>query len=226
LGEVLKEVDARLEIFENRILPLRVQRESFAYHLDIELLERYYQDLWQIYIFVSPALYNDAHACKIIVDNFCEFYGLDKTTAYLKVRKHDFRLDPSVITARSLKPVEEFLFSEKGGGLPFDYTPTRITSALISKLSQDEQYRKNIESGSDSSSRIASLFDMVIYEEEAKKLNKNDALQKTIKDRIEELKSGKLSSRLFVERTAVKNISYSDYVKKLLESLSHSRNKL
>jgi hypothetical protein len=221
-----KEVDARLEIFENRILPLRVQRESFAYHLDIELLERYYQELWRIYIFVSPALYKNAYACKIIVDNFCEFYGLDKTTAYLKVRKHDFRLDSNIITARSLKPVEEFLSSEEGGGLPFDDMPTRITSALISKLSQDEQYRKNIECGSDSSSRIASLFDMVILEEEAKKISKNDPLQKLIKVRIEELRSGKLSSRLIVERTAVKNKSYSDYVKELLESLLHSRNKL
>ena len=52
-----KEVDARLEIVENRVLPLRVQRESFTYHQDVQVLEQYYKDLWRTYVFVSPSLF-------------------------------------------------------------------------------------------------------------------------------------------------------------------------
>src|SRR5262249_39684819 len=54
-----KEVDVRMEIHEGRVLPLRVQRESFAYRDDLDVLEQYYQELWCAYIFVTPAIYND-----------------------------------------------------------------------------------------------------------------------------------------------------------------------
>jgi HD superfamily phosphohydrolase len=85
-----KEVDARLEISENRVLPLRVQEEAFTYHAEVELLKHYYASLWRAYIFVAPRIFADEIRCKAIVDAFCDHYKLPTASAYQKVRGHRF----------------------------------------------------------------------------------------------------------------------------------------
>lgn len=86
-----KEVDARLEIVEDRILPLRKQAESFAYQRDIEVLRQYYGELWRVYVFVSPEIFEDVSRCKAIVDALCQRFGIPEEVLYSKVRSHELR---------------------------------------------------------------------------------------------------------------------------------------
>jgi hypothetical protein len=86
----VKLVDARLEIRENRVLPLRVQRESFAYAADLAVLQQYYEESWQSYLFVAPRVFENKATCKEIVDAFCEHFGISRALAYRKVRRYDF----------------------------------------------------------------------------------------------------------------------------------------
>ena len=84
-----KVVDARLEIREGRVLPLRVQTESFAYSADIEVLQRYYSELWRAYVFVASEIFDDRSRCGAVVNAFCSHFGIPNEIAYRKVRKHD-----------------------------------------------------------------------------------------------------------------------------------------
>jgi HD superfamily phosphohydrolase len=86
-----KEVDARMEIAPDRVLPLRVQDEIFTYHAEVDLLNRYYASLWRAYVFVSPDIFADSGRCKRIVDAFCDHYKLPRAAGYQKVRTHRFR---------------------------------------------------------------------------------------------------------------------------------------
>ena len=83
-----KEVDARMEIAINRVLPLRVQDEIFTYHAEVELLKHYYLDLWRAYVFVSPAIFSDRARSKKVVDAFCAHYQLPTEDAEPKMRHY------------------------------------------------------------------------------------------------------------------------------------------
>lgn len=163
-----KEVDARLEIIHGRILPLRVQRESFAYHADIKVLEQYYQQLWLIYVLVSPDLYENAAKCKAIVDRFCERYGVEPMVAYKKVRGFKFRIEHDVIAERALEPLEKFFKGDGEEGLTFSDTPATVIASVIAQAAKDQLYLEAIKNDSESSvrtARIAALFDASILEE-------------------------------------------------------------
>jgi HD superfamily phosphohydrolase len=112
-----KEIDARLEIQEKKILPLRVQ-DSFVYKRDIETLQHYYKSLWRAYLFVAPNVFADKLRCRKIVDAFCSELAVDRQEAYKKVRGHNFddrvatvpeRMPPAEIESAEL--TEEFIFS-------------------------------------------------------------------------------------------------------------------
>jgi hypothetical protein len=88
-----KEVDARLEIAVDRVLPLRVQDELFTYHQEVELLKHYYTELWRAYVFVTPAIFSNKIRSKKVVNAFCDHYELPREAAYAKVRDHRLRVD-------------------------------------------------------------------------------------------------------------------------------------
>jgi HD superfamily phosphohydrolase len=91
-----KEIDARLEIQEDKILPLREQ-DDFVYRPDIETLQGYYRSLWRAYVFVSPQVFADKKKCQAIVDAFCAEFSVNQEAAYRKVRGHSFELRISSI---------------------------------------------------------------------------------------------------------------------------------
>jgi HD superfamily phosphohydrolase len=162
-----KEVDARLEIVQDRVLPLRVQRESFAYHADVKVLEQYYQQLWLIYIFVSPEVYRDRAKCKAIVETFCELYGIERILAYKKVRKYKFRLDYDVAAERALAPLERFFTEDGEEGACYPDTPSAIMANVIAKAAKDEQYLRGIKTEEPIPKtvlRIHSLFEAAVLE--------------------------------------------------------------
>ena len=102
-----KEVDVRMEIVVDRVLPLRLQEEIFTYHAEVELLKKYYLSLWRAYIFVAPEIFANSARCKAIVDKFCDHYVLPRAAGYKKVRRHRFRESvpeaaPATTTAKAM----------------------------------------------------------------------------------------------------------------------------
>jgi HD superfamily phosphohydrolase len=156
-GMQSKEVDARLEIMEGKVLPLRVQERSFAYQQDLGVLLRYYHDLWRAYIFVSPALFADAIKCKAIVDAFCDRHGVSKALAYKKVRKYDFPLEEGVTTSRMLSVIESYLSDLALKDLP----PVR-TARLLAEAGADTQLLEMVRAGSDVRPRLDALLTVSI----------------------------------------------------------------
>ena len=102
-----KEVDARMEIEVERILPLRIQEQIFTYHAEVELLKKCYLSLWRSYIFVAPKIFENSDKCRLIVDTFFDYYGLRHDEGYKKVRRHQFQesvpeASPATITTKAL----------------------------------------------------------------------------------------------------------------------------
>jgi hypothetical protein len=216
-----KEVDARLEIIEGRVLPLRVQRESFAYQADVRVLEQYYQELWRMYIFVSPEIYDDPAACQKIVDTFCERYEIVKLVAYNKVRRYNFKLLNHEVVARNvLEPLRAFIDHTHKEGSPFRNIPTSIVAGLLAYAESDNEFLMGIRSGSDTFPRISIMFDIVILEAEKKKLEKKAPQVKHIETLIKSLKNGNVSSRLIAaidKRGTASEYSFEDYSSDLVE---------
>ncbi|HEX8695902.1 MAG TPA: HD domain-containing protein [Longimicrobium sp.] len=152
-----KEVDVRLEIVPDRILPLRVQREFFAYQLDLEVLERYYRELWKAYIFVDPKIFDDPGLCKAVVDCVCARFDIPLVAAYPKVRHHQFAQEPEASAAAALTCVRRFI--ER---LPFKDVPQSITSALLDGAAGDARFLSLLAStasdGSAVHQRLTALF--------------------------------------------------------------------
>jgi len=211
-----KEVDARLEITENRVLPLRVQSESFTYYQDVRVIEQYYQDLWRMYIFVSPSIFDNPKKCRAIVDKFCELYRIPRISAYSKVRSHIFLIDEDVAVGRALEPLHRFFHSSEEGGLPFNDTPTPIVAAILEKASNDLGFLENIKSGTDSLPRITSLFDIAICEK-AKKAAKNKKERAALSKYIQILESRKKRPQLAARGGSYE--SFKDYEKNLIEAV-------
>ena len=225
-----KEVNARLEIVQDRVLPLRVQRESFAYHADVKVLEQYYQQLWLIYLFISPEIYEDRAKCKAIVDRFCELYGIEKIIAYKKVRRHKFLLDYDVVADLALEPLERFFKGNGEEGPEFADTPSTIISKVIGEASKDDVYLREIKIGNGTSkriARIASLFDLVILKEEIENISAGSPDVNLYRSRIQALKTGTTSSLLQLRHAArishtsdpFSINSYAEYKKILLEGV-------
>jgi uncharacterized protein len=153
-----KEVDARLEIIEERILPLRVQRESFAYNNDLKVLHEYYQQLWRIYVFVTPEIYDSGTKCHAVVDAFCDYYGIQKALAYSKVRKHRFEIGRGVTARKALRAIEDYL-----GRLSYmQNAPTSATLRLLSEASGDDDFLARTADGRETETRLAALHRMSV----------------------------------------------------------------
>lgn len=187
-----KEVDARLEIVKDRVLPLRVQTELFTYNLDVKVLEQYYKELWQIYIFVSPEVFKSENKCQSIVDEFCKIYKFDRFLAYSKVRTHDFK-HKQVEVSKFIGPFHTFL--EK---VPFANVPHLLLADMLQKIGNDEKYLEEIKSGNqlDAEKRLSILFKSVILEDARKKEELSDIEKRSIKKYIEKLLSGEIQFQM------------------------------
>jgi HD superfamily phosphohydrolase len=84
-----KEIDARVELTDGTVRPLRTEskQEQFSLHKDIETLESYYEDLWRMYIFVDPELYKDDAKCLAVVQSFAETQRMPIDQVLEKTRK-------------------------------------------------------------------------------------------------------------------------------------------
>jgi uncharacterized protein len=223
-----KEVDARMEIVENRVLPLSVQKESFTYQADVRVLEQYYQQLWKIYLFVSPDLYEDYAACKEVVDRFCQHYKIEKMLAYDKVRGYKFKIDYDVIASRAVEPLRVFFWSKDNEGLPFRGVPSDIIEGVMSRAAKDDLYLRGIKSGTGldaQNTRIASIFDLVILDTKINEFNKDTPEYIALRERIDMLAAGTVDSILLldaarsIEPDSMFKDGYEDYTEQLLASV-------
>jgi HD superfamily phosphohydrolase len=148
-----KEVDIRVEIVADRILPLRVQRESFAYHADVAVLQQYYEELWRAYIFVSPEVFSNATKCKAVVDAFCEHYSIPPVVAYNKVRNHDFVIGQGVTITDALEHIQRFF-----DNLPFRDLAPAAAARLLAEAGTDKVFLSTLASGGSTAERLSLLF--------------------------------------------------------------------
>ena len=155
----LKLVDARLEINEGRVLPLRVQRESFAYAADLAVLQQYYHELWRLYVFVAPNVFREPLKCKAVVDSFCSHFGIQPVLAYRKVRTHDFSLADGVTVTRAFAAIETFL-----NGLPITDLPSNISAALMGEAAKDNAFLATVSSGGDPAERLTALLHIAVLQ--------------------------------------------------------------
>jgi hypothetical protein len=219
-----KEVDARLEIVENRILPLRIQSESFTYHADIKVLEQYYQELWRVYIFVSPRVFSDIDKCQAIVDMFIKIYHLNEFVAYSKVRHHDLKYKGEVAVSEMVKPLHDFL-----EGLQINDIPKSIFVNILKEIGHDEDYLKSVKNKDDLSSkrRINSLINIVILLEEDALTGLNSEQKASVARYKNHLRTGKIyfdTPRELKEAARTKEVLYytfSDWKEKLLDKAIH-----
>lgn len=161
-----KEVDARVEIQEKRVLPLRLQRESFAYRADLDVLQQYYREIWCSYIFVSPEIYDDSAKCRAIVDVLCTEFNMATEVAYKKVRRHEFQSTPEQNSKHALECAGKFI-----GGLPFsDLMPDQLEAFLAGACS-DDVFIGFLTSRTPVEHRLTAQFEVFALRDAAKTLN-------------------------------------------------------
>jgi uncharacterized protein len=173
-----KVVDARLEIREGRVLPLRVQTELFAYRADIEVLQQYYSELWRAYVFVAPDLFSDASKCRAVVDEFCHHFGIPADAAYRKVRMHDFANTETPVLRKAFEVVHQFVRD-----LPMSGVPATAVAELLHQAAEDQLVSNLLSSGGDASERLSALLHVgtlknaVANPERGRKLKKADLVR-------------------------------------------------
>jgi hypothetical protein len=207
-----KEVDARLEIVEDRVLPLRVQTESFVYQSDVEVLQKYYEDLWRAYVFVSPRLFKDGVKCRSLVQAFCRRYGIREAVGYMKVRGHNFSIVPGVTVKDALSPIQRFLED-----LPFKEIPRKVASGVLGEACEDQEFLKVVQSGADPRERLSSLFEVSALDYAISKRGETKALTKSERARVERYTTGLLAGEHSARPAARGTIeNFEDYALSLL----------
>ncbi len=191
-----KEINARLEIKDHKVVPLRLQRESFAYQDDVRVLEQYYQELWRMYIFVSPKIFENLDSCKRIVDNFCKRYGIEQLVAYPKVRHYNFQLGNNVDAKKANEPLRAYLVNNGDKGTPFKEIPKDIVAALYSCASIDPAYKECINNGTDPLERITTMLAMVTLEAEKSRFAKKKSDKNKVETYIRDLRDERTSPRM------------------------------
>lgn len=208
-----KEVDARLEIFEGRVLPLRVQRESFAYDNDLKVLQQYYQQLWRAYVFVSPEVFRDGSKCRAIVDAFCYEYHIEKPLAYRKVRGWEFEIDHGVTTGALLAIIDDFFART----FPHPLVPAYLVTKLCSDAMADDELLRLISAGSDATPRLTALFSIVMVSklvgDGERKLTKRQAT--SAESYCSALRKGQVSAAL---KTAAQHGDFESYKNEVIET--------
>jgi uncharacterized protein len=214
-----KEIDARLEIREGKILPLSRQADDFVYRGDIEVLRNYYEALWRAYIFVEPKLFEDSGKCRAIVDAFCAHFEIPVAFAYSKVRDHGFELTSGTNTRDAFRALKTFLED-----VPFDLP--RSENAELHRLIIDDEIFSSTLSGTDHAAqqRLSSLFDIAVLTVDLKKQTHKLSAQRKIQKYMTALRKGGTP----VRRPALgpQYASLSEYLVELLEAISLSEDAL
>lgn len=123
-----------------------------------------------------------------------------------KVRRWEFKIDFDVVAKRAVEPLRRFFKGDDEEGLPFTDTPSAIVAAVMEKAAKDAEYLQAIKSGHDTSvrvARIASLFDVAVFEEalaQSAESDENSPNAKLIQTRVKEIESGDRSSLLLVQK--------------------------
>jgi HD superfamily phosphohydrolase len=88
-----KEIDVRVELAGGKVYPLRNTVQQFTRTLreDINVIKEYYHDLWRMYLFVDPQLYEDDKKCVRVIEHFANEYGIPVEEALRKSRKPELR---------------------------------------------------------------------------------------------------------------------------------------
>lgn len=157
-----KEVDVRLEITPDRILPLSVQRESFAFQDDLKVLEQYYSELWRSYVFVAPEIFKEPQKCRQIVSVLCGKLGIPLTPAFAKVRGYDFDIKPGIAVSSALQAVHDFVQAAD-----LKDVPQNVLLGLLMETGDDQQCLDALISGADFSDRLTVLFEISTLKAEA-----------------------------------------------------------
>lgn len=172
-----------MEIQENRVLPLRSQRDSFAYSDDVRVLEQYYRELWCAYVFVAPEIFKDRRKCRIIVDALCKQLNMPRELAYKKVRGHDLRTTPEAAAQGAFAAAASFLSQ-----LPFSDMPPLISHDLMHQASNDHAFINDIANGIDVNGRQQVHLEIATLRDAAQQLT-DDGDQTKIKEHCVKLLS-------------------------------------
>lgn len=181
-----KEVDARVEIQEGRVLPLRIQHESFAYSDDLKVLEQYYRELWCAYVFVSPTVYRDEQKCRAVVDRVCEKLHMQKEVAYKKVRGFSFSAVSDQASRQAFAIAASIVRS-----LPFEDVPFEVIGELIQHAGPNAVSAGHVEKA-----RLAAVFESIVLRMEARKHGPRDPSRLAWEHRSAELLAGDANSVL------------------------------
>jgi hypothetical protein len=212
-----KVVDARLEIREGRVLPLRVQTELFAYRADIDVLQQYYSELWRAYVFVAPHLFDDAAKCRAVVDAFCDHFGIQTDLAYRKVRTHEFPSTEVRVLRKPFEAVTKFVRE-----LPMSGVPVTAVTELLDQVAKDALASNLLSSGADASERLSALFHTATLRialtntERGKKLKKAEVLR--IQQYCDSLLSGEKPYQIAARESLP---TYDAYLERLILAVLH-----
>jgi len=210
-----KVVDARLEIKEGRVLPLRIQTESFAYHGDLKVLQQYYDELWRAYVFVSPDLFGNAAKCKAVVDAFCQQFGIPTELAYKKVRTHDFTSTQAATVKEAYDAARQFIRD-----MPVEGVPASSIAELLKGAAGDDTITALLTSGGDPSERFSVLFQVAALEEFIKGNDKSKRFKKAEVTRINHYCQSLLKgTKPYQVAARDGGNSYDSFVERLLEAV-------
>jgi HD superfamily phosphohydrolase len=214
-----KVVDARLEIKEGRVLPLRIQTESFAYRGDLEVLEQYYSELWRAYVFVSPRLFEDSAKCNAVVDAFCVHFGIPTEVAYRKVRMHEFAPTKDSAIESGFETVNQFIRD-----LPIEGVPSGLIAEFLHEIGQDKQFATLLAGGSDPSQRLSALLQVSTLRVALATSEKVKRMKKADISRIERYCDSLLSGERPYQVAAREGRSdYGGFVENLIEGVLSGR---
>jgi hypothetical protein len=218
-----KVVDARLEIREGRVLPLRIQTDSFAYRADLEVLQQYYRELWRAYIFVAPELFRDALRCRAIVDAFCEHFRVLPEVAYRKVRIHEFAIDQVAVLTKGFQAVHQFIAQHSIKELP-----ATVVTELLRVSAADHQLLDRLSSGADVEQRLSVLFQVAALKDAVAPSPKPKVLSGTDIIRIDgycaSLMSGQKPHEIPAARLGAQD--YTTYIAELMKAALSSSDDL
>ncbi len=215
-----KEVDVRVEISENKVLPLRLQAEQFTYDSDIRVIENYYLRLWRIYIFVSPIVFQDKHKREAIVTAFADRYNIPRSLAQKKVRSHTFEFKQE---NSPHDRVNDFVAHMEA--LPFRDSPAGVAVGFAQLLASDPLYQKARSNVNEEPHRRGQLFDIAVLQDELSERGGDKSLslanKRAIERYIANVKEGVFHEPLATrDRASTPCPTYREYADKLIDQVT------
>jgi hypothetical protein len=160
-----KEIDARLEIVEGKVVPLRMNLSAFAYRDDVDLLQRYYDELWRAYLFVAPHVFSDARRVRAVLNAMCAEYDIPLDVLLRKVRGHqEFESRPEHeapgrVVVDLTETISSFLDE-----VPLDGAPLSVPADVLRRAARDPVLQASFETGEDLRRRLSGLFEAAALE--------------------------------------------------------------